>query len=60
MVEGGKFASLGVVAEERPDLGLVEQHVIHEALERFLGAHLHKGAHAVGVECLQPLDPLHG
>ena len=60
VVEGGKFASLGVVAEERPDLRLVEQHIIHEALERLLGAHLHKGTHAVGVERLQPLDPLHG
>jgi hypothetical protein len=36
------------------------EHVVDEALERLLGAHLDKGAHALAVERLQPLDPLHG
>ncbi len=60
MIEGCQFTRLGVIAEERPDVGFVNQHVIHKTLERLLGAYLNKGAHAIGVERLQPLDPLYG
>ena len=60
LVEGRQFALFGVVGEQRDDIGLLAQHIVHKALEGLLGTDLDKGAAAVGVERFQPLDPLDG
>ncbi len=59
MVEGGELAGLGVVREQGDDIGPPAQHVVHEALQGALGAHLDKGAHPGAVEVIQPGHPLH-
>ena len=59
VVEGLDLARLGVVREERDDAGRSPEDVVHEALERLLGADLHERPHAFGVQRLEALDPLH-
>ena len=49
-----------MIGEERDHIGFAAQHIIHEALERFLRATLDKDPAAFGVECLKPFDPLDG
>ena len=49
-----------MVGEQGDHVGLAAQHVVHEALERLLGADLDEGAAAFPVHGLQTLDPLHG
>ena len=48
------------VREERHHVRLVGEDVVHEALERPLGADLDEGARARGVEPLDALHPAHG
>ena len=60
LVEGRQLALLGMVGKQGDNIRLLAQHVVHETLEGLLGADLDKGAAAVGVERLQPLDPLDG
>jgi hypothetical protein len=49
----------GPVGEERRDVRLVGEDVVHEALERPLRADLDEGPRARGVEPLDPLHPTH-
>ena len=48
-----------MVGEERDHVGLAAQHIIHKALERLLRPDLDKGAHTIGVQRFETLDPLH-
>ena len=60
LVEARDLLRPRAVREERHHVGLVGEHVVHEALERPLRADLDEGPRARGVEPHDAFDPAHG
>ena len=59
LVEGHGLGQLRVIGEERHHLGVVGEHVFHEAVERLLRPHLHEHADPGRAEGLETLHELH-
>jgi hypothetical protein len=59
LVKRGELAGLRVVREERGDVGPAAEHVVDETLQRLLGPDLDERPDTLGVERLEPFDPLH-
>src|SRR4051794_23858535 len=54
LVERGEVAGLGVVGEDGADVVLTAEHVLHEAVQRLLGADLDEHPGTGAVEGAQP------
>ena len=59
LVECHDVPLLGVIGEERKDLWIVSEHLLHKAVERALGADLDEHSAAGVVERSQSFDELH-